>query len=104
MAQRKTPPSSSGKAAAKATAKLAGNRGSASRGTATKTPTATSRPVGRPPAKKKPGKSIVNQRQTPWGLIITTIVIVLFAASIVGYVVINHKSTPKANGGCTKLI
>ncbi|MDT4937863.1 MAG: hypothetical protein QOG80_1534 [Pseudonocardiales bacterium] len=99
MAQRKTPQSSSGKAAAKATAKLGGPRGA----TASKTTTAT-RPAGRPPAKKKPGKSIVNQRQTPWGLIITTIVIVLFAGGIVGYVVVNHKSTPAANGGCSKMI
>jgi Protein of unknown function (DUF3105) len=47
-------------------------------------------PGGRPV--KKPGKSIVNQRQTPWGLIITTVVIVLFAGGIVSYAVL-HKSS-----------
>ena len=41
---------------------------------------------GRPPT-RKPGKSIVNQKQTPWGLIITTIVLVLFAGGIVTYAV-----------------
>jgi len=56
---------------------------------------------GRPPARKpgkpgKPGKSIVNQKQTPWGLIITTVVVVLFAIGIVGYAVTRH-STPKAD-------
>jgi Protein of unknown function (DUF3105) len=44
----------------------------------------------RPP--QKPGKSIVNQRQTPWGLVITTIVIVVFAVGIVSYAVL-HKSS-----------
>jgi hypothetical protein len=42
-------------------------------------------PVKRPPG--KPGRSIVNQRQTPWGLIITTVVIVAFAAAVVGIAV-----------------
>ena len=58
----------------------------------------------RPPAKKKPGKSIVNQKQTPWGLIITTVLIVIFAVSIVVYAVASKKSTPSANGGCSKMI
>jgi len=56
----------------------------------------------RPPAKKKPGKSIVNQRQTPWGLIAITATIVLFAAAIVVYVVVNKKDTPSA--ACSKMI
>ncbi len=47
--------------------------------------------------KRKPGKSIVNQKQTPWGLIAVTAVIVVFAAAIVGVVVATsgskHKST-----------
>ncbi|PZS27354.1 MAG: hypothetical protein DLM58_18925 [Pseudonocardiales bacterium] len=55
---------------------------------------AAAKPVGRPPVKKKPGKSIVNQKQTPWGLIATTVLIVLFAAGIVIYAVANHKSGP----------
>jgi len=52
-------------------------------------PTAGASATGRPPAKKKPGKSIVNQRQTPWGLIITAIVLVAFAAAIVVVVVLH---------------
>lgn len=51
----------------------------------------------RPPA-RKPGKSIVNQKQTPWGLIVTTIVLVLFAGGIVTYAVTRHNDT-SAQGG-----
>jgi hypothetical protein len=51
----------------------------------------------RPPA-RKPGKSIVNQKQTPWGLIVTTIVLVLFAGGIVTYAVTRHNDS-SANGG-----
>jgi hypothetical protein len=50
---------------------------------------APGRPGGRPPV-KKPGKSIVSQRQTPWGLIATTAVIVVFAIGIVTYAVTRH--------------
>jgi hypothetical protein len=85
MAQRKSAPSTSSKS------------GAGSRGSATKAP------VGRPPAKKKPGKSIVNQRQTPWGLIITTIVLVAFAATIVIVAVASHKNKPAANAGCSAM-
>ena len=49
-------------------------------------------PGAKPPA-RKPNKSIVNQKQTPWGLIITTAVIVVFAAAIVVAVIVTHKST-----------
>jgi hypothetical protein len=48
-------------------------------------------PGGRPPA-RKPGKSIVNQKQTPWGLIWTTVAVVVFAAVVVIAVVATHKS------------
>ncbi|MGH8961255.1 MAG: DUF3105 domain-containing protein [Jatrophihabitantaceae bacterium] len=97
MAQRKNPPPSAKKpttgkpATARATATKSGAtpRGAAS---------ATKRPV------KKPGKSIVNQKQTPWGLIVTTVVIVALAVGIVVYAVASHKSKPAANGGCTKMI
>jgi hypothetical protein len=92
MAQRKTPPPPPRKS------------GSASRGPAGRTATTSTRPTGRPPVKKKPGKSIVNQKQTPWGLIITTIVIVLFAGSIVTYVVANKKTVSKPNAGCSAMI
>jgi hypothetical protein len=40
-------------------------------------------PVKRPPVKS--GRSIVNQHQRPWGLIITAIVIVVLAAGVITY-------------------
>ncbi|TAM84091.1 MAG: DUF3105 domain-containing protein [Jatrophihabitans sp.] len=52
----------------------------------------TSSPAsGRPPA-RRPGKSIVNQKQTPWALIVTSVVIVIFAAGIVTYALTRGKS------------
>jgi hypothetical protein len=53
-------------------------------------------PVGGNRPNRKPGRSIVNQRQTPWGLIITTVVIVVFAAGIVTYAVL-HKSSKSSD-------
>ncbi|MBE7190346.1 DUF3105 domain-containing protein [Jatrophihabitans endophyticus] len=58
----------------------------------------TSRPAGRgpaqrPPARRKKNKSIVNQKQRPWGLIISTIAVVVFAAAVVGVVVATRKSS-----------
>jgi hypothetical protein len=79
MAQRKQPSPPTKKAAVKA-----GTRpGGAGR------PQSTRGPAGRPPT-RKPGKSIVNQRQTPWGLIATVVVLVLFAGGIVAYAVTRH--------------
>lgn len=66
MAQRKSTPATS-KGRAPASAK---GRGAAPSGPS-----------------RRPGRSIVNQRQTPWGLIITTVIIVIFAVGIVGYAV-----------------
>jgi hypothetical protein len=61
-------------------------------------PVATGGP-GRPPA-RKPGKSIVNQRQTPWGLIATVVVLVLFAGGIVAFAVTRHSGgSPSAANG-----
>jgi hypothetical protein len=40
----------------------------------------------------RPGKSIVNQRQTPWGMILTVTLVVLFAAGVIGYAVTRHSS------------
>jgi hypothetical protein len=82
MAQRNTPPS--GKPAAKS-----GARSSAGGATAAKKPATGS---SRPPA-RKPTKSIVNQKQRPWGLIVTTAVIVLFAVGVVVAVVATRKSS-----------
>jgi hypothetical protein len=100
MAQRKPAPSKSGAAKAGATKPGAAKPGAAKPSGAR--PTATARPTGRPgaaagggrpPVTRKPGKSIVNQRQTPWGLIITSAVIVVFAAVIVIVAVTHKKST-----------
>lgn len=53
-----------------------------------KKPVPTKRPGGGGlAAKKKPGKSIVNQRNTPWGIIITAIVLVVFAGGIIAFAV-----------------
>jgi hypothetical protein len=71
MAQRKSPPAG----------KSTGNRGPGGPGRTAGT-AAPKGPSARPPARKKP-KSIVNQKQTPWGLIITTIAVVAFAAAVV---------------------
>lgn len=47
----------------------------------------------------KPGKSIVNQKQTPWGLIATVAVLVLFAAAVIVVVVQrSHKTSAAATG------
>jgi hypothetical protein len=87
MAERKTPP-----------AKSTGKAGGAVKAAARNQP----RTPGRPPA-RKPGKSIVNQKQTPWGLIATTAAVVLFAAAIIVVVVVTHKGkslpTTVSNGG-----
>jgi Protein of unknown function (DUF3105) len=74
MAQRKSPPG--GKPAAKkGTTRPAGK------------PAATpSAKVGAAPRKappRKPGKSIVHQKQTPWGAIISIAAVVAFAAAVV---------------------
>jgi Protein of unknown function (DUF3105) len=108
MVQRKTPASASTKSGgiSKASAGKAGTapKSPAKAGAASKTgakPGSTkpstpakvaAKPLGRPPVKKKPGKSIVNQKQTPWGLILTTLLIVVFAGGIVTYAIVNHKS------------
>lgn len=59
----------------------------------------TSRPPGRGPAQRPPArrknKSIVNQKQRPWGLIIATVVVVVFALVIVGVVVATRPSGSK---------
>jgi hypothetical protein len=96
MAQRKTTPPVSKKPA---TGKPGAARSGATKpGVKPAAKASASRPA------KKPGKSIVNQKQTPWGLISVTVVIVLFAVGIVTYAVASHKDKPAANGGCTKMI
>src|SRR4051794_20136053 len=88
MAQRKSPPTG------KSSANPAPTTGS---GKSTKPPGA-GRPGGaRPPAKK--GKSIVNQKQTPWGLIITTAVVVLFAIGVIAVVIATSNSKKNSGSG-----
>lgn len=88
MAQRK--PSSAGKPAAKkGTSRPVGKPSS---GSSTKVNTAKS-PAARKPPPRKPGKSIVNQKQTPWGTIATVVAVVVFAAAVIGVVIATHKSS-----------
>jgi hypothetical protein len=61
---------------------------------ADKRPARPSTAAARPPT-KKPGKSIVNQKQTPWGLIGTTVAVVVFAAAIILYAVTRPKAASK---------
>src|SRR4051812_43735969 len=100
MAQRKPPPG--GKPAAKkgtsrpagkpgvgSTAKVSTSKAATSKSTLAKASAASS---GRMPP-RKPGKSIVNQKQTPWGVIISVTGVVLFAAAVVIVVIATHKSS-----------
>jgi hypothetical protein len=106
MAQRKSPPS--GKSAAKkAPAGPAGKPGASSATGAASARAAGAdrkgpgggRSSGRPPTKpaarkgKGKGKSIVNQKQTPWGLIASAAAVVVFAAAVIIVVVATHKSS-----------
>ena len=83
-------PSAGARSAAKKAATKPGAK-PATKATATATKTA---PPGKRPQK---GRSIVNQRQTPWGLVITVAVIVVFAVGIVSYAVL-HKSGSSSGG------
>jgi hypothetical protein len=115
MAQRKPP--TSGKSAGSRTSASGGTpstaKGSAGKsastaksGTEARSATGrqtTTRPpargaAGRPPAKKK-GKSIVNQKQTPWGMIIAAVAVVVFAAGVVIAVVVSSGGGGNANNG-----
>jgi len=58
-----------------------------------KPPTATSPKV---PPNRAQSKKIVNQRQTPWGLIIATVVIVALAVGVIGYAVSRGSSSKDA--------
>src|ERR1700748_1549257 len=94
MADRKAPSqpgkkTAGGKASGPSTVKSGANRPSAATSAASK----AAGKSGSGPAKKvagRPGKrpkSIVNQRQTPWGMIITVAVVVVFAVGIIVFAV-----------------
>ncbi len=106
MAQRKSAPAGKSTAAKAGAAKSTAGRkvgAPAARpaGAGGRTSPPAGRPAsgpGRPPA-RKPGKSIVNQKQTPWGLIAATVAVVLFAAAIVVVVIATNKSGSSGSGG-----
>lgn len=62
-------------------------------------PGPTSKPAAKPAAQSKSAraaqsKKIVNQRQTPWGLISVTVVILVLAVAVIGYAV--HQGNKKS--------
>ena len=60
--------------------------------------TASGKGPARTAANRAQSKKIVNQRQTPWGLIIATVLIVLLAVGLIGYAVSqNRKKADLAN-------
>jgi hypothetical protein len=72
-----------------------------------KKPAAGKGPTGNAPAKKVQSRKIVNQRQTPWGLIITTVVIVALAVGIIGYAVSRNggkSSTASGTAAADKIV
>lgn len=48
-------------------------------------------------------KKIVNQRQTPWGLIISTVLIVALAVAVIGYALSQGKKSPTASNDPDKI-
>ncbi|MDT4917079.1 MAG: hypothetical protein QOH89_1779 [Pseudonocardiales bacterium] len=81
-----------GPAAGKTPAAKAGAASSAkAAGSLAKAGAASSAARKKPPT--KPGKSIVNQKQTPWGMIATVAAVVAFAAAVIIVVVVTHKSS-----------
>jgi hypothetical protein len=59
--------------------------------------------MGRPPVKKS-GRSIVNQKRTPWGLIWTTVVIVVLAVLVIGYAVFHKPAKHLADSSGSALV
>jgi len=54
--------------------------------------TAAGKGTARPAANRAQSKKIVNQRQTPWGLIVATVLIVVLAVGVIGYAVSQNRS------------
>ncbi|MDQ2958126.1 MAG: DUF3105 domain-containing protein [Actinomycetota bacterium] len=59
---------------------------------------------GKGPAARAQSKKIVNQRQTPWGLIITTVVIVALAVGVIGYALHQGKKSSTATNSPDKIV
>ena len=104
----KTAPRAASKTTARPAGRPAGKAGATSKPAASSksaarsaTALAASRSGGRKPPTKG-GKSIVNQRQTPWGLIITACVIVVFAVAVIGFALVHKKTTPASNNPYTQ--
>jgi hypothetical protein len=79
-------PAGAGKAAQPGAAKAQPGAAKAQPGAAKATPPG-SRPGGRPQPNRAQSRKIVNQRQTPWGLITIAVVIVVLAVAVIGYAV-----------------
>jgi hypothetical protein len=62
---------------------------------------AAGRPGGRPQPNRAQSRKIVNQRQTPWGLITIAVVIVVLAVAVIGYAV--HLGANKATSDPNKI-
>src|SRR3954470_1517875 len=52
--------------------------------------------AGKPVPNRAQSKKIVNQRQTPWGVIIATVLIVALAVGVIGYAVSQNKKKDDA--------
>jgi hypothetical protein len=108
MAQRKSPPpgkptskKAPSRPAGKPVGAVSSTKTGAAKATADRKPPASGRgPAGKPPARK--GKSIVNQKQTPWGLIAAATAVVLFAAAVIIIVVATRKSGSDDSANATK--
>ncbi len=91
MAQRKPSSRTPRQPGKSGTTRPAAGKAPAGKAPAAKAP-AGKGPAGRPGASKR-GTSIVNQRQTPWGLVVTTVVVIVFAVGIIGYAVTRHSGS-----------
>jgi hypothetical protein len=92
--QKKAPPAKAPTKSSAASARALSKAGTRPSGASK--PQSSRGPAGRPPT-RKPGKSIVNQRQTPWGLVAVVAVLVIFAGAIVAYAVTRHKDSTTSN-------
>ncbi len=82
---------------AAAATKAAGKAGSGGK-------TATGKVATRGPANRTQSKMIVNKRQTPWGLIISTVLIVALAVGVIGYALHQGKKGSSAAGSPDKIV